>query len=147
MGLKLFVLALTAFGACAQTLPDGPGKDVVEAVCSVCHAPARAATQHLTQQQWQAKVTQMLQEETDVSDSDQQTIVNYLAKNFPPIKINVNKVAAKELADGLELKPTHAEAIVHYREQNGTFKTLDDLKKVRGVDTVKIESKRDLLEF
>jgi len=147
VGLKLLVIALAACGATAQTLPDGSGKDLVETVCGTCHAPTRAATQHLTKKQWQSKVTEMLQEETDVPDSDVAAIVNYLAANFPPIKVNVNKAAAKEIAEGLELKPADAEAIVHYREQKGDFKTLDDLKKVPGVDTVKIESKRDLLEF
>ncbi len=34
-----------------------------------------------------------------------------------------------------------------YREANGNFKTLDDLKKVPGLDAVKIESKKDRLEF
>jgi DNA uptake protein ComE-like DNA-binding protein len=37
--------------------------------------------------------------------------------------------------------------VVHYREQKGNFKTLDDVKKVPGIDAVKIESKRDLVEF
>jgi competence protein ComEA len=147
VGLKLFAVALAASGAFAQTLPDGPGKDVVEAVCSVCHAPTRAATQHLTKAQWQAKVTEMLQEETDVTDSDQQTIVNYLTRNFPPVKVNVNKAAAKDLEAGLELTAKESEAIVQYRAANGSFKTLDDLKKVPGLDAVKIESKKDRLEF
>jgi len=89
----------------------------------------------------------MLQEDTDVSDSDVAIIVNYLATNFPPVKVNVNKAASKELQEGLELKAAEADAIVRYREQKGNFKTLDDLKKVPGIDAVKIESKRDLLEF
>jgi len=147
VGLKLFLLALTAASAVAQDLPDGPGKEVVEAVCSTCHSTARAASQHFTRQQWQSKVTEMLQEDTGVSDSDVTAIVNYLAKTFPPVKVNVNKAAAKELEEGLELKSAEAGAIVHYREQKGNFKTLDDLKKVPGVDSVKIESKKDRLEF
>lgn len=147
MGLKLFTFALAVYSAFAQTLPDAPGKEVVGAVCSVCHAPTRAATQHLTKAQWQAKVTEMLQEETDVTDADQQTIVNYLAANFPPVKVNVNKATPKEIEAGLELKPAEAGALVHYREQKGRFKSVADLKKIPGVDAVKIESKRDLLEF
>jgi competence protein ComEA len=147
VGLKLLVFVLAASSAVAQDLPDGPGKEVVEAVCSACHSTARAASQHFTRQQWQSKVTEMLQEDTDVSDSDVTAIIDYLAKNFPPVKVNVNKAAAKELEEGLELKPAEAGAIVHYREQKGNFKTLDDLKKVPGVDSVKIESKKDRLEF
>jgi competence protein ComEA len=36
---------------------------------------------------------------------------------------------------------------VGYRLQNGTFKTLDDLKKVPGVDAAKLDAKRDLIDF
>jgi competence ComEA-like helix-hairpin-helix protein len=32
-----------------------------------------------------------------------------------------------------------------YREQNGRFKTVDDLKKVPGLDFKKIESRRDAI--
>jgi hypothetical protein len=95
--LKILLFAVAASSAVAQTLPEGPGKEVVEAVCSTCHAPTRAAAYHGSKMQWQSKVTEMLEEETDVSDSDATAIVNYLAKNFPPVKVNVNKAAAREL--------------------------------------------------
>jgi competence ComEA-like helix-hairpin-helix protein len=74
-------------------------------------------------------------------------IVAYLAKNFPVVKINVNKAAAKDLGTGLELTAKESEAIVQYRQAQGNFKTLDDLKKVPGLDGVKIESKKDRIEF
>jgi competence protein ComEA len=147
VGLKILLFVVAASSAVAQTLPEGPGKEVVEAVCSTCHAPTRAAAYHGSKMQWQSKVTEMLQEETDVSDSDVTAIVNYLAKNFPPVKVNVNKAAARELQDILEVTAVESEAVVHYREQKGNFKTLDDLKKVPGIDAVKIESKRDQVEF
>jgi competence protein ComEA len=40
-----------------------------------------------------------------------------------------------------------AEAIVRYREEKGSFKTLDDLKKVPGIDPGKLEAKKASLEF
>jgi len=89
----------------------------------------------------------MLQEETGIPDSDVDTIVAYLAKNFPAVKINVNKARALDLETGLELTAKESEAIVQYRETKGSFKTLEDLKKVPGLDAVKIESKKDRLEF
>ena len=84
---------------------------------------------------------------TDIPDSDVNAIVAYLAKNFPIVKINVNKAAAKDIEAGLELTSKEAEAIVQYRETKGNFKSLDDLKRVPGLDAAKIESKRDQLEF
>jgi competence protein ComEA len=145
--VKFLLLPLVALGACAQTLPDAPGKETFVMVCNMCHSPTAVIGKQGTKQWWQAKVTQMLQEVTDVPDSDVDVIIAYLAKNFPVVKINVNKASAKDLETGLELTTKEAEAIVSYRESKGNFKTLDDLKKVPGVDTVKIESKKDRLEF
>lgn len=116
-------------------------------VCSMCHSPSAVIGKQGTKQWWQAKVTEMLQEVTDVPDSDVDAIVNYLAKNFPIVKINVNKATAKELETSLELTTKESEGIVQYRESHGDFKSLDDLKKVPGLDTVKIESKKDHLQF
>jgi len=145
--LSRYLLCLIACGACAQTLPDGPGKETFQMVCSMCHSPDAVIGKQGSKQWWQSKVTEMLQESTDIPDSDVDTIVAYLAKNFPVVKINVNKAGAKDLETGLELTAKESEAIVQYREAKGNFKTLDDLKKVPGVDAVKIESKKDRLEF
>jgi competence protein ComEA len=152
VGVKFFLVGSIAFGACAQTLPaqtlpDAPGKDTFVMVCSMCHSPTAVIGKQGTRQWWQSKVTEMLQEVTDIPDSDVDTIVGYLAKNFPIVKINVNKAAAMDLETGLELTPKESEAIVQYREAKGNFKTLDDLKKVPGLDAVKIESKKDRLDF
>jgi competence protein ComEA len=147
VGVKIFALCLLAAAACAQTLPDGPGKETFQMVCSMCHSPSAVIGQQGTKQWWQAKVTEMLQEVTDVPDSDVDAIVSYLAKNFPIVKIKVNKAAAKDLETGLGLTTKESEAIVQYRQAHGNFKTIDDLKKVPGLDAVKIESKKDRLEF
>jgi competence protein ComEA len=149
VGVKLsrYLLCLLVWGAFGQTLPDGPGKETFETVCSICHSPNAVIGQQGTKQWWQSKVTEMLQEETEVPEKDVDAIVAYLAKNFPVVKINVNKAAAKDLETGLGLTAQESEAIVHYREAKGNFKTLDDLKKVPGLDAVKIESKKDRLEF
>jgi competence protein ComEA len=147
VGIKVSLLFLMPLGAWAQTLPDSPGRETFVVVCSMCHSPNAVIGQQGTRQWWQAKVTEMLQEVTDVPDSDVDTIVAYLAKNFPIVKINVNKATAKVLETGLALTPKESEAIVGYREAKGSFKTLDDLKKVPGLDAVKIESKKDRLEY
>jgi competence protein ComEA len=147
VGVKFFLVSSIALGACAQTLPDGPGKETFQMVCSMCHSPTAVIGKQGTRQWWQSKVTEMLQEVTDVPDSDVDAIVAYLAKSFPIVKINVNKAAAKDFEAGLELTSKESETIVGYREAHGNFKTLDDLKKVPGLDAVKIESKKDRLEF
>jgi competence protein ComEA len=147
VGVKVFLLCSIAFGACAQTLPDSPGKETFQMVCSTCHSPNAVIGKQGSRQWWQSKVSEMLQEVTDIPDSDVDAIVAYLAKNFPIVKINVNKAAAKDLEVGLELTSKESVSMVQYREAHGAFKTLEDLKKVPGLDAVKIESKKGQLEF
>jgi competence protein ComEA len=147
VGVRLLLLILgVTLCAPAQSLPEGSGKELVEVICSSCHSTERIAAQHRTKPQWQDKVLEMLQEETDVTQAEKDQIIDYLAKSFPA-KINVNTAAAKDLETALELPVESAAALVKYREQNGAFKTIDDLKKVPGVDAAKIEAKRDRLDF
>lgn len=146
--LHIVVAALTAFALTsnAEGLPDGPGKKLVEAVCSECHTTERVAAQQFTKSQWADKVLEMLQEAPDVKQSERDQIVEYLAKNFPA-HANVNKATAKELQAVLEISTESAAAIVNYRQQTGSFKALDDLKKVPGVDAAKLEAKREIIDF
>jgi competence ComEA-like helix-hairpin-helix protein len=82
----------------------------------------------------------------EVSDAEIDTIIDYLAKNFGP-KVNVNKASAEELARVLEIPAGSADAIVDYRTKHGSFKDLEDLKKVLEVDAKDVDRKKDRLEF
>jgi competence protein ComEA len=83
------------------------------------------------------------------------SIVTYLVENFGslesekmrPAKVNVNLASANRLITSLNLFPEEAEAIIAYREKNGNFKEWQDLKKVPGVDTGKVEMQKDRLAF
>nr|MBS0020037.1 helix-hairpin-helix domain-containing protein [Gammaproteobacteria bacterium] len=60
--------------------------------------------------------------------------------------VNINSANAEALAtaiDGVGMK--RAEAIVNYRNQHGSFKSVDDLAKVRGVSTKTINKNRENL--
>jgi len=130
----------------AQSLPDGPGKELVEVICSACHEPTRVIGKQWTKTEWQGKVLEMLQEEADVTQPERDRIVDYLAKNFFK-KVNVNQASAKDLEAALEISTKDADAVVRYRTDKGAFKSVEDLKKVPGLDAGKIESKKDHLEF
>jgi competence protein ComEA len=149
VGLKsVLFLALFAVNASAQSLPESAGKDVFVSVCSLCHAPTAPMGKQWTKAQWETKVTEMLQEEPDVTPQERAAILGYLSENFKPGgKIYINKAGAKDLETALELSAGQAEAIFRYREETGGFKTVDDLKKVPGVDAAKIDAKKSLLEF
>ena len=57
------------------------------------------------------------------------------------------KASAIDLESGLTLKRSEAAAVIAYRTKNGPFKSIEDLKKVPGIDAAKIEAKKDRLSF
>ena len=150
MGVKFLLLTAVVF-ASAQSLPEGPGKDLVEVICSACHPPIKVLGKEWTKKEWQDKVLEMLQEEADVTQSEKDTIVAYLAKHFPKpgelAKANVNQASAQELEIELEISAKSAESIAKYREDHGPFKSLADLKKVPGLDPAQIDAQKDRLQF
>jgi competence protein ComEA len=144
--MRFLALAFAAaVAAQAQSFPDGPGKDLFTAICSSCHEPTRVLDKHWTRKQWKDKVLEMLQEEPDVTEKESGQIVEYLSNTFFK-KVNVNTAPAKDLEDALEITAKDAAAITAYRSTNA-FKTVDDLKKVPGIDGAKLESNRARLEF
>jgi competence protein ComEA len=148
--LAIFAGARIAWGQseAPPNLPAGAGKDTFVSVCSLCHDLSAPMGKQWTREQWQLKVTEMLQEEPDVTREERTAIVEYLAANFKPGgKIYINKAEAKDLEAALEISAPNAEAIVRYRRAQGEFKSLDDVKKVPGVDSAKIEGKKDRLVF
>ncbi len=148
--LSLLLVSTSAFAQNAG-LPDGPGKDVMLRVCGQCHAATMVLGKGNTRDGWTELVGQMVARGAQGSDDDFATIVDYLTTNFPPLsdvkKVNVNKADAAALQTTLQLTAKDATAIVDYRKQNGDFKTLDDLKKVPGIDTAKLDTEKQKITF
>ena len=57
------------------------------------------------------------------------------------------KAGPDELQKGLGLTGKEAQALVSYREKNGDFKTIEQLKKVPDIDGAKIDAKKDSITF
>jgi competence protein ComEA len=143
------LLALSSSIAWAQ-LPDGPGKSETERICSQCHELARSISLHQDRAGWQATMDKMVALGAKGTAQEFQVITEYLAKNYPAEdipKINVNEARAIDLESGLSLKRSEAAAVIEYRTKHGPFKSIEDLKKVPGVDVQKIEAKKDRLKF
>ena len=60
-------------------------------------------------------------------------------------KININKASAPELEKLPGIGPAIAERIVRYREENGTFKSIEDLQNVSGIGTKKYSDLKELI--
>ena len=57
--------------------------------------------------------------------------------------VDINKADAKTIAKELDgIGMSRAQAIVDYREKNGAFKSLEDLRKVKGIGTKTLEQNR-----
>jgi alcohol dehydrogenase (cytochrome c) len=130
-------------------LPEGPGKQTLVKICGSCHSPEVVMGKGFTQDGWTQVVGTMIARGAQGSDAEFAEIVQYLSKNFPPIaaKVNMNGASADILAKRLEISAAEARAIIDYRAHNGSFKSIEDLKRVPGLDLSKIEAKRDLLVF
>ena len=130
-------------------LPDGPGKETMMRICANCHGPEIVLGKRLTRDGWSQIVMIMVQRGAQGTDDEFADIVDYLTNtvSVEAAKINVNKATAKQLQTGLEISDKDADAILHYRDANGDFKSIDDLKKVPGLDAAKIDAKKSKLVF
>jgi competence protein ComEA len=148
IGIGLAMLSLRASG---QTkFPDGPGKDAVLKVCGQCHPADILLGVGKSREGWAATVDDMVAKGANGTDEELQEIVAYLSKNFgkPAAgKVNVNTATRKDLQEKLDFSVKEAQAIVDYREEHGSFKSLADLKKVPDLDVAKLEARKDKIAF
>ena len=144
-------LLLALFATCAfEQLPDGPGKAETEKICSQCHELERSISLRQDRGGWQATIDKMVGLGAKGTEKEFQAVGDYLAKNYPGEeipKIDVNEAEAIEFESGLTMKRSEAAAIIQYRKTHGSFKSIEDLKKVPGIDAAKIEAKKDRLLF
>lgn len=139
------------FAAAAQAqLKDGPGKAETERMCSGCHEIERSISPRQDRDGWAATVNKMVTLGAQATDQQIKVVIDYLAASYPGEeipKLNVNKATAIELESRLSLLRSQAAAVIDYRSKHGDFKSIDDLKKVPGVDTAKIEARKDRITF
>ncbi len=153
----------------ASQLPDGPGKDIVIKKCVSCHTLQNVIARRGDADDWAQEVTKMVGRGANISDDDADTIIDYLAAHFGPnspkpvasspsadasqpassaAPVYINKATADQLQSGLDLTQDQAEKIVHYREQSGDFKNLQQLLSVLGDDAAsKIKNEQSKIEF
>lgn len=70
-----------------------------------------------------------------------------LGSAFAAGKVDINTASATQLADAMNgVGIAKAEAIVAYRQENGPFKSIDQLAQVKGIGLKTVEKNREVIE-
>jgi competence protein ComEA len=109
-------------------------------VCGACH-PASAVNGLRTEPEWRETVEHMISIGAKGTDEQFESVMRVLERTLT--KVNVNTATAEEIAPVIDVSNATAQAVVKYRTEHGKFKTVDDLKKVPGLDAAKVETRRD----
>jgi len=70
------------------------------------------------------------------------------ACSLPAFAVNVNTATASEISKELTgIGPAKAEAIVMYRKEHGSFKSLKELTKVKGIGAATVDKNREKIQL
>jgi competence protein ComEA len=142
--------ALLSVAAAFAQLPPGPGKAEAEKLCGTCHEIERSLAPRQDRTGWKSTIDKMVNLGATGTEKEFEMVLEYLAKNYPAPdvqRLNVNTARAIEFESTLGIPRSQAAKIIEHRDSKGPFKTIEDLKKVPGVDVAKIEAKKDRLAF
>ena len=78
---SMWVKSLASQG---RPLPDGPGKEETQKLCSQCHELERSISLYQDREGWQKTIEKMMAFGMKGTDKELTAVVEYLAKNFPP---------------------------------------------------------------
>lgn len=148
--LSLPLATIFIAGHTYGSLPNGLGKEETQRLCVGCHEIGKSVSLRQDKDGWNTTIAKMIGFGMKATEDELQTVLNYLTKWFPAEKLpplNVNKARAIQFESRLSLKRSEAARIIRYRTENGDFKSIEDLKKVPGVNAAKIEAKKDTLVF
>ena len=86
-------------------LPDGPGKDVVQRMCTTCHSLSVVTGQRMIKDHWQTQVDDMVGRGAKGTPDEVSLVVNYLAANFGASASAETRTAAQPAA-AITARPT-----------------------------------------
>ncbi|HXJ40345.1 MAG TPA: helix-hairpin-helix domain-containing protein, partial [Bryobacteraceae bacterium] len=62
-------------------------------------------------------------------------------------RVNVNTATASQIAPVLGVSETVAQGVVDYRARHGSFTSLEELKKVPGIEAARLLARHDRIAF
>src|SRR5512140_377569 len=80
---SLLAASFAAAALAQSPLPEGPGKSVIEVSCTQCHDLSRIQRSGFSEAGWRNHVAMMKNVGAQVPDGQLETVIAYLAKNFP----------------------------------------------------------------
>lgn len=129
----------------ADKLPEAPGKAVLTRMCTSCHGTDVITDAPRTVPGWVDTVLSMKDFGAMGSDEDFTVVTDYLIVHLALLE--VNKATAAEMAPVLGVSAQTAAGVVAYRDAQGGFKTVDDLKRAPELDASKIDALAPRLLF
>jgi len=136
---------LQAQASGSQELPDAPGKALVERACIVCHGLEYVVPSERTVSQWRDVLAVMKQYGAQASDEEWKAMTEYVAANIA--YLNVNKATSEEIALVFGVNEKIAQGVVAYRDTQGGFKAIEDLKAAPDLDAKKVDALKPRLLF
>lgn len=126
-------------------LPDAPGKAVLTRMCTTCHETDVIVDTPRTVPVWVDTVLLMKDFGAEGSDEDWKAVTDYLIVHLA--HLDVNKATAGEIGQVFGVSEKIAEGVVAFRDTQGGFKTIDDLKKAPDLDAAKVDALKPRLIF
>jgi competence protein ComEA len=136
---------MTAAAATQDKFPDGAGKPELVKACGGCHDAEIVLSTLKTPAEWTETLQDMAQQGAEATPDGWRVIETYIDANFALIPIN--KATAEELQSTMDVTSETARAVVKYRQERGPFRSVDDVKKVDGVEAAKVEARKNRFVF
>jgi competence protein ComEA len=146
----LVVLFTLEPGPLLAQLPEGSGQAETEKLCSECHELGRSVSLRQDRNAWKATINKMIGLGAQGTEQEFSTVLEYLATHYAPQALpplDANTAKAIDFEARLSLRRSEAAAVIDYRRKHGSFRSIDDLKKVPGISPAKIDAKRNDLVF
>jgi len=139
------LLAFTGSGFSQKTSGEAAAdRTVFEKVCGTCH-PTTLIDSFRSEPDWKETVAVMVSNGAKGTDEEFARVMRFLLRNWT--RINVNTAKADEISAVLDISDASAQTVVSYRVEHGPFKTIDDLKRVPGIEAAKLAERKDRITF
>ena len=129
----------------ADKLPEAPGKAVLVKACTSCHDSSIITDGPRTIAGWVDVMYLMKDFGAVLTEAESKTVTDYLVTNLALVEMNKAEAGHLELVFGVT--DAVAKDVIAYRDKQGGFKTMDDLKMAPGLDAARVDALKDRLLF